>query len=471
VSGVRLPPLLPIPISYIMIPSRQISEKVFSFCSSIIKPDSAILAAVSGGADSVALVNILNELRPKLQLKKILIAHVNYGLRGEESDQDETYVKQIACALNLDFRCLKLKGRSLEMSGIEEWARAERYRFFQELKKEFCLDYIATGHTLDDQAETVLMRILRGTGIRGLRGIISCRDDGVIRPLIEIRRSELVEWLKIKNVQFRTDSSNFDIKYRRNWIRSEIIPQLISREPLGVEHLGEIALSMQRVWNIMDEKINNWIEGFVISMRSGAFAIKKEGLKDSGIAMEALRTLFENNGISSSHLHIKNVIIESTRTSGEFLLGGGWSFFPGKDVISFEKDGFASNFEFTLKIPGTTDCSDFLINIEELEKEFEKRYGAAVAVVDKEKCGDELVLRTVKKDDEFIPFGQNRSVNVLKFLAKSGKEAFSRERSLVVSGKDNKVIWVAGIRINDEYKVRTTTKRALKLSIQQKNIR
>ena len=426
------------------------------------------MVAVSGGADSIALVHILNELRSKLQLKKILIAHVNYGLRGEESDQDEAYVKQIACALNLDFRCLKLSGRSLEMSGIEEWARAERYKFFLELKKEFCLDYIATGHTLDDQAETVLMRILRGTGIRGLRGIISCRDDGVIRPLIEIRRSELVEWLKIRNIQFRTDSSNFDKRYRRNWIRSDIIPQLTSREPLGVEHLGEIALSMQRIWNIIDEKINNWIDGFVIIRSSGAFAIKKEGLKDSGIAMEALRTLFENNGISSSHLHIKNVIIESTRTSGEFLLSSGWSFFPSKDFISFEKDGVVRDFEFALKIPGTTDCRDFLINIEELEKDFETKYGAAVAVVDKEKCGDKLVLRTVRKDDEFIPFGQKRAVNVLKFLAKQGKEAFSRERSYVVSAKDNKVVWVAGIRINEEYKVSTTTGMALKISIKNK---
>jgi tRNA(Ile)-lysidine synthase len=312
------------------------------------------------------------------------------------------------------------------------------------------------------------MRILRGTGIRGLRGIISCRDDGVIRPLVEIRRSELIKWLKNRNIQFRTDSSNFDIKFRRNWIRSDIIPQLTSREPLGVEHLGEIALSMQRVWNIIDEKINNWIKSFVIMKRSGVFTIKKEGLKDSGIAMEALRTLFENNGISSSHLHIKHVIIESTRTSGKFLLGSGWSFFPGKEVISFEKDGFFRCHELELKIPGTTDCGDFLIEIEEFDKEFDKGYVSGIAVVDKEKCGDKLVLRNVRKNDEFIPFGQKRAVNVLSFLAKQGKEAYSRERSFVVNTKDNKIIWVVGIRINDEYKVTAMTERALKISIKNK---
>jgi tRNA(Ile)-lysidine synthase len=208
-----------------------------------------VAVAVSGGADSVALLCLLLELRGELGIV-LAVAHVNHKLRGEESDADERFVMELARQHELELQTCDAPVDGSRGSGIEAAARELRYGFFQRLARESRVSKIVTAHTLDDQAETVLLRIFRGTGIRGLSGIhprIVFEEQGrvfgeVVRPLLGFRRAALLEFLRDRGQIWREDSSNRDIAFLRNRVRRRLLP--IIGEEFGeavIEHIGELA--------------------------------------------------------------------------------------------------------------------------------------------------------------------------------------------------------------------------------------
>ncbi len=214
-----------------------------------VRAGDRVAVAVSGGADSVALLWLLLELRAELGIV-LSVAHVNHKLRGAESDDDERFVAKLARERGLDFHVREARLEGGDSSGIEAAARELRYGFFLQLARDGCISKIATAHTLDDQAETVLLRIFRGTGIRGLAGIyprIVFEEDGrvlgeVVRPLLGFRRARLPEFLRERGQSWREDSSNQDIAFLRNRVRYRLLP-LIGEEfgEAAIEHMGELA--------------------------------------------------------------------------------------------------------------------------------------------------------------------------------------------------------------------------------------
>ncbi len=209
----------------------------------LIEPNARVLVAVSGGPDSVCLLNVLHAIRkhgevPGLELH---IAHVNYGLRGEESEGDEAYVRELAERLNIPISCERVALRRRSGRTIQSAAREARYAVFERLLKEFRLTSVATGHTADDQAETVLMWLVRGTGTKGLAGIPVKREGAVIRPLLGATREEVLNYLEAHGIVYRSDSSNEKPLYRRNRIRKELLPLLRAFNPRIVEGLARDA--------------------------------------------------------------------------------------------------------------------------------------------------------------------------------------------------------------------------------------
>jgi tRNA(Ile)-lysidine synthase len=218
-----------------------------------IRAGDRVAAAVSAGADSVALLCLLLELRSELGIV-LSVAHVNHKLRGEESDEDERFVSKLARQheLELDVRDAPVDGRHISeiRSGIEAAARELRHGFFRQLAREGRATKIATAHTLDDQAETVLLRIFRGTGIRGLSAVhprIVFEEQGrafgeLVRPLLGFRRSALREFLRARGQSWREDSSNRDIAFLRNRVRHRLLP-MIGEEfgEAAIEHMAELA--------------------------------------------------------------------------------------------------------------------------------------------------------------------------------------------------------------------------------------
>ena len=218
-----------------------------------------VVAAVSGGPDSVALVYILNRLKKKWRLH-LHLAHLNHMLRKEEAESETIFVRKLAKKLALPISCesSKVKDAAKELKlSLEEAGRRARYNFFLRVAKENSACKIALGHNRDDQAETVLMRFLRGSGISGLLGIPAKRklqECLIIRPLIGIQRREILRFLKLKNISFCTDSSNLTNLYFRNRIRNELIPSLEkSFNPNIKEVLINLAQNMSEDFDLLEK--------------------------------------------------------------------------------------------------------------------------------------------------------------------------------------------------------------------------
>ncbi len=208
------------------------------------------VVAVSGGADSVALLASLHAFHPPGQL---VVAHLNHRLRGTESDSDERFVRELAEGRQLPCRVLQMDMAQAAMGeNLEAFARDTRYRWFGELAVELGACWIATGHHADDQAETVLHRLIRGTGLQGLRGIAPIRRDGVvpvIRPLLTVSKQQILAYLTDLGQPYRTDASNADPKFTRNRIRHELLPLLQTFNADVVEALSRTALQAEELFS------------------------------------------------------------------------------------------------------------------------------------------------------------------------------------------------------------------------------
>jgi len=317
--------------------SDHLLSELTAFFHSLNSPVSSVLVGVSGGADSAALLRLLCMYREPLKISRLAAAHVNHSLRGNESDGDEAFVKELAGSLRIPFFSTTLSPSSSPQNGIEEWARTERYNFFHQIKSSEKFDAIATAHTANDQAETVIMRIMRGAGLRGLRGVLALRGDGVIRPLLSVERETIEEWLDSHGFTYRVDSSNSDEKFRRNWVRQQILPLMVKQNREAVKNIALSASNAAAAWDIIMEKINIWISSYVIKHNSFSFTVDKRGLSDEKLALEAFLVLFDEYGISVSKLHLNRVISGGKLFSGEHLLPDGWGFYPSRSSILFTR--------------------------------------------------------------------------------------------------------------------------------------
>jgi len=188
----------------------------------------SILVAVSGGADSICMLDVLVSLKEEFQIK-ISVAHLNHMLRGEEAYRDEKFVQSICKAYQVPYHVTRIDITKLSADkrcSVEEAGRIARYEFFQQLKAEYNINCIATAHNKNDNVETVLMRLMRGTSIHGLGGIPSKNDSGVIRPLLHATREEIEGYIRSHNLSYVVDRTNLENSYTRNKIRNQLLPYI-----------------------------------------------------------------------------------------------------------------------------------------------------------------------------------------------------------------------------------------------------
>ncbi len=205
-----------------------------------------VLVALSGGADSVALLRVLLDLSGTLGFW-VAAAHLNHGLRPD-AERDERFCAELAATFQVPFRASRLPPGALARAkgGVEEAGRRARYRFLASVARELGCERVATGHTRDDQVETFLLRLLRGACKPGLAGILPVRPDGVVRPLIEVSRSQVVAFLAERGLQWVEDSSNTDLRFARNRIRQQLVPLLLELQPRAAEHIAACAADLAR---------------------------------------------------------------------------------------------------------------------------------------------------------------------------------------------------------------------------------
>lgn len=215
----------------------------------LIQKGETIIAAVSGGADSICLLEALNGLKDKLQIK-LLACHFNHRLRGEESDRDQEFVQKFCDERGIELILGSAPDKNLYKN--EASAREARYSFFEKILEEGRGDKVATAHNLNDNSETLVLRLIRGAGLRGLSSIPFSRQEKIIRPLLSVTRQEIESFLSARKIDYRQDKSNFDRSFDRNKVRLDIIPLLLKMNPNFLETSGKMADQIREDYDYLD---------------------------------------------------------------------------------------------------------------------------------------------------------------------------------------------------------------------------
>jgi tRNA(Ile)-lysidine synthase len=247
---------------------KKIQNNIFQ--NNLFEPNSSLVLAVSGGPDSVFLAEVFAQLKKKYALE-IILAHVNYGLRGKESDRDQKVVEELAAKYSWELYVLhpEIKNKS----NLEENLRKVRYDFFEKICQENSCSSVAVAHTLDDQVETFLMRLIRGSGLLGLSAM-KFRNGKIIRPLLDISKKEILEYLKKNRIKFGTDRTNRENIFFRNKIRNKLIPFLEKNFNANIaETLFNTALNVSDDYLLLEEMTQKKIKR--TSLPSGEMSVRK----------------------------------------------------------------------------------------------------------------------------------------------------------------------------------------------------
>lgn len=439
----------------------------------MISPGDTVLCACSGGPDSMALFHLLVELKADLRFE-LAAAHFHHGLRPE-ADEDETFVR--AEVSRCGVRLIAEKGdvaafASANKMGLEEAGRRLRYEFLRRAAAKAGASKIATGHNMNDQAETVLMRIIRGTGLTGLAGIppvSEYEDRTIIRPLIEISREEIVAYLRERGLPFRTDRSNLDRRFLRNRVRHELLPEIESRfGGRSTEHLARLAGLVWEEEQVLADFIRS-TAGMLIT-GAGREAGLNAGLLDllprpaaRRIAREFLREVKGDLGGFSMTDVDRLVGLAEGR---EAPAAGGFIFRREKGRIALKpkrqaSPGFELSWdgrnELRLEAAGAVFRARVMKNpgLERLDFDDRQR-----AFFDLDAVGLPLAVRNRLPGDRYKPLGSSGRKKVKEMLRARGVPAGDRsDIPVFLSGTD--IIWIPGLPTAENFRVRKNSARVL----------
>jgi tRNA(Ile)-lysidine synthase len=446
----------------------------------MLKPGDHIVVAVSGGPDSVCLLAVLRSLADKFNLT-LHAAHLDHAFRGRESADDALFVAHLAKKLGIPATVEKIDVpaycRKYGLSS-QEGARTVRYDFLERIARAVGASRIATGHTADDQAETLLMRLLRGAGVSGLSAIPPVRRN-IIRPLIEITREEILSYLQESGLEFKTDPSNAKPVYTRNKIRLYVLPALRQFNPRIVETLASEAALLRDE----DEAAEICLEalyGDVIVRKQESVILKREAFRALPQAFK--RRLFRKavnlaygEAANLSQIHIDEAIafMIAARTGRTLQLPCRLTVEREYENFTISANASTQSFSHTLVLNGVTEIPELGLQAESRISEFffEGKEEELVenyfwqAAFDYDRLLVPLTLRTRLRGDRFCPAGMGgRSKKLQDFFVDKKIPRRKRDAApLLVS--ENNIVWVIGLRTDERYLPRPDTKKILKVRI------
>jgi tRNA(Ile)-lysidine synthase len=364
--------------------------------------------AVSGGADSVFLLHALVEMGVA-----VAVLHVNHGLRGAESDADEQFVRALAENFKLPIYVLK---EQVNGGNIEQEARRARYRFFEEQIAAGHCGAVATGHTLDDQAETVFYRFLRGAGTAGLSGIRPWTTNGIVRPLLGLRREEIRTWLRNRKIPWQEDRSNEALEFARNRIRLRLMPELMEAlNPSLPEVLATTALWAQGEEDYWTAELDRLAGIYLIEnaetilIRTGAFLQLHPAAARRLLRRAIERVRGSLRSISFAHVDAIRAMMTTREGSGRLQLPD-LDVYRSFDWLRLAPVGIDSrlerDFEKPLTVPGRTEIPERLLTIEMELVSGDGVYNSDVQALDWERCSGSLRLRNWRPGDQYQPQGR-----------------------------------------------------------------
>jgi tRNA(Ile)-lysidine synthase len=461
---------------------KQIAGAVISFARRYrcLSPGERIVVAVSGGPDSTALLHVLHRLCPARNLA-LHVAHVHHGLRGAEADEDAAFVQKTASDLGLPHETLRVDVRrraQQDRSSLAVAARAARYEALEAVRVRCGASCVATAHTMDDQAETVLMRLIRGTGPAGLAGIPSRRGT-IVRPLLSVRRASLAVYLGARGISFRIDSSNADLRQARNRIRGELLPLLCSYNPRIVPALARLADMAREEETAFDEVLSLFdpagAETAVRLLRERPPEAVLRRLVSQQVARETLRFVSPGAGEVG---RLTSLLVRGKPGDRTPLAAGDWGVrgYDGLLIRSARGGPVRPLPETALAVPGETAVPALGIRIkaETERRETERGEGGKgeterggrtrLAVLDADRIEGSLVVRTRRPGDRISPLGMKGTKKLQDVLVDAKVPRDERDRVPIVADARG-IVWVVGLRLDRRAAAVPETRRLLALTV------
>ena len=442
-----------------------------------------MIVGVSGGVDSMVLLHVLHACRQEFSLF-LVVAYVNHGLRPEEAKKEGVFVQRESERLNLCFECGHFDVKGFQKAGgysPQDGARRIRFHFFNSLLKKYGANKIALGQNADDQVETVLLRLIRGSGLKGLKGILPLRDGRVIRPLLEVWREEIESFAKEVDIPYLLDSSNLNEHYLRNRVRLKLIP-LIEKE--FQPNFKEIVLKT----SILLREENDYLEKRAEEIYQQMIHAEKDGLSFKFSQYQSLHEAIQWRVIQKmlveilgdervmeeeGGLDIRPMFERLRQPSASFLLElpFGVSCEKRYDTVLLRKGRVETvpPFEVELISPGRTFVQEIgkEVVIVEIHKDDPSGYlteSSDIGFLDYQSLQFPLKIRNFRPGDRFQPLGATGTQKLKEFFIDHKIPRFERPKiPLLISGET--IAWIAGFRIDERVKVTDKSQKVLKVMV------
>lgn len=433
----------------------------------LLNKDGLYIVALSGGADSVALLLILKQLGYRIEA-----AHCNFHLRGEESDRDEAFVCQLCGEQNIPIHRIHFDTKeyaSLHKVSIEMAARELRYRYFEQLRQDIGADAVCVAHHRDDAIETLLMNLMNGAGIHGLTGIRP-KSGTTVRPLLCLSRTEIEDYLYSIGQSYVTDSTNAIDDVLRNKIRLHLIPLMQEMIPKSLENIAKTANYLKDVEAVYDDTIKSALSKLVMKLHAPlgsadqreVFAVKIADLKGLPFSECFLFEWLRPYGFNS---------VQIQQISNSLEVQSGKTFQTASHILYVNREELdvAPRYQPAppLKIP-----EDGIYNYQEKLKirvkstnNIDISKSDNCATIDKEKVEFPLTFRVVQPGDRFVPFGMKGSKLVSDYLTDKKLSLWAKKSQLVITDNKGDVVWLVGHRIDHRFRITSSTSSVLQLEL------
>lgn len=417
-----------------------------------------ILLGVSGGIDSMVMSHLFHEAGIPSG-----IAHCNFCLRAEESDRDEELVRNYAAENKIPFFSIRFDTKAYAKKqgiSIQMAARELRYNWFETIRKENGFAFIAVGHNLDDNIETMLINLVRGTGIAGLTGMKPATDK-IVRPLLFASRRRIAEYCGLNIISFREDQSNFETKYTRNKIRHLVIPVLKEINPSVEETLSETSLRLSGINKIVSEFINSLRDRISLS-RGSEIIFRVSDLKDHLSNSAIIFELFRPYGITGPLT--KDLIKLLTGRTGARLFTRTHVLLLNREELIVTKLGITGPFSFEIRDLSDLHSVPFIVSAEiaDIYPDFNIPDDRYMACLDLDYIEFPMIIRSWHKGDYFYPLGMKQKKKISDYFIDRKIPLTQKEQILVLESRGN-IVWVIGERIDDRFRIRGSTSRILRI--------
>ncbi len=436
-----------------------LEKKVYGFLhrQRLLKKEDTVLLALSGGLDSVVLLHLLKKFG-----FTVGAAHCNFLLRGEEADGDEAFCTVLCREMKVPFTSRRFDTKTYageNKMSIQMAARALRYDWFSTLVTAHGYHCIATAHHSNDQAETILLNMVSGKGIGSLAGI-PVRNKNIVRPLLSCTRTELFQYASSRKLRWRDDSSNEQLKYKRNFLRKEIMPLIHVLNPAAEEQISRLGERMHE-WNLLAEEGMRHILAAAVEEKESVTVIHLQRIEDHPAKKTLLWKLLSPYGFDGP---VVENIAASTTQSGKSFIAGAYTLTTDRSRLLIEKTTHAASPE--LQIPATdgkpvqVPGGSLSLRVERGLMDPALLKNPRCACLDAARVSFPLTVRTWREGDRFYPLGMNQSRKLSDYFT-DRKISLPEKRKIPLVLSGGEIIWVAGERIDQRYRITESTEEIL----------